>query len=187
MGKGLELWRQSGCQWSHIVKRGTGWQETRGFQTRLRPLGSLLLLQGQPLKCLIILNKSKQYIWELSLWRKKKVSLQPALTRRMIRDVGAHINAANYQRTYFKLEMKACVTEIKKKKKKNGTAQWPNRGNIRLERKTRCNIATTRLFIKRWVVLFFFFFVKFVNLLNSNLFADSYSLFNNLFTNIKIK
>lgn len=26
---------------------------------------------------------------------KKKVSLQPTLTRRMIRDVGAHINAAN--------------------------------------------------------------------------------------------
>lgn len=45
-----------------LFNGGTGWQETRGFQTRLRPLGTLLLLQGQPLKCLIKLNKSKQYI-----------------------------------------------------------------------------------------------------------------------------
>lgn len=45
---------------------------------------------------------------------KKKVSLQPTLTRGMIRDVGAHINAANYQRTYFKLQMKVSVTEIPK-------------------------------------------------------------------------
>lgn len=49
---------------------------------------------------------------------KKKVSPQPTLTRWMIRDVGAHINAVNYQRTYFKLQMKVCVTEIQKK---NGT------------------------------------------------------------------
>lgn len=34
----------------------------KGFQTRQRPLGRLLWLQGQSLKCLIKLNKSKHYI-----------------------------------------------------------------------------------------------------------------------------
>lgn len=38
--------------------------------------------------------------------KKIEASPKPTPTRRMIRDVGAHINAANYQRTYFKLQMR---------------------------------------------------------------------------------
>lgn len=57
------------------------------LQTRLCPLGSLLLQQGQSLKCLI-LNKSKHYIWEQSL-RSKKCLCSPHW-----QDTD-HINAAN--------------------------------------------------------------------------------------------
>lgn len=102
-----------------------------------------------------VLDKTEQikavHLRAIAVKEKKKVSLQPTLTRRMIRDVGAHINAANYQRTYFKLQMKACVTEIKKKEKKKRMEQRSDltEENTRLERKTRCYIATTRLFIKR--------------------------------------
>lgn len=45
---------------SRIVQRREPAGRRRGIQTRLSPLGSLPLLQGQPLKCLIKLNKSKQ-------------------------------------------------------------------------------------------------------------------------------
>lgn len=66
----------------------------KGFQTRLCPLGSLLLLQGQTHK---VLDKTEQIKAQhlRAISKKKKVSLQPTLTRWMIRDVGAHTNASN--------------------------------------------------------------------------------------------
>ncbi len=67
----------------------------RRLQTRLRPLGSLLYCKVISL----VLDKAEQIkaLHLRAISEKKKVSLQPTLTRRMIRDVGAHINAANYQ------------------------------------------------------------------------------------------
>lgn len=71
----------------------------RGLQTRLCPLGSLFLRQGQSLK---VLDEQIKAVDLRTISVMKKVSLQPTLTRGMIRDVGAHINAANYRRTYLK-------------------------------------------------------------------------------------
>lgn len=57
----------------------------------------------------------------------KEVSLQLTLTRRMIRDVGAHINAANYQRTYFKLQMGGKKGKVSESQQRTGEPTGKNK------------------------------------------------------------
>lgn len=55
------------------------------------------------------------------------MSPQPTLTRRMIRDVGAHINAANYQRTYFKLQMRGKKGKVSKSQQRKDDPTGKNK------------------------------------------------------------
>lgn len=72
MGKWLELWRRAGCQCSHIAQQGNGLARDEGFRPDYVLLGVLLFLQGQSLKCLIKLSKSKCCTWKQTLWSQKR-------------------------------------------------------------------------------------------------------------------